>query len=144
MDYKMKKLYGIEKLEPEKQKAVELYFNEAVECFKLKRNLSFVQNLDLFIRGIGAHKLPENYLQDIIDKTKLLVEAVANNQQLDGKIRKDWFHWDKGLYSVASPKKQNRIDKKRFQWESKRAVPYYGKNEEIKKGTYNWRKAELC
>jgi hypothetical protein len=142
MDYKIRELYGIENLEPEKQKAVELYFNEAVECFKLKRNLSFVQNLDLFIRGIGANKLPENDLQDLVDKTKLVVETVANNQF--GKIHKDWFNWDKGLYSANPPVNENKVDKGSFQWESKQTVPYYGKKEGIKKGKYNWRKPELC
>lgn len=145
MDYKIKELFGIDKLEPEKQKAVELHFNEAVECFKLKRNLSFVQNLDLFIRGIGAHNLPENKLQDILDKTKLVVETVANNQQLNGKIYKERFKWDRGLYSAKISKKENKILKDSFKWESTNyEIPYYGKKNEISRENYNWRKRKLC
>jgi hypothetical protein len=106
--------------------------------------MSFAQNLDLFIRSVGAHKLPENYLQDVVDKTKLVVEMVANNQKLDGKIYKERFKWDRGLYSAKSPEQQDKIDKTSYQWESKQTVPYYGKKEDIKLEKYNWRKPELC
>ena len=111
MDSKIRKIYRLDALSENRQKAAEIAFDEAVFSQKHHREYGLIQNIHQFIGALGADKLPEDKIRELVEKTRHIVKAKANQEILN-----------EGHGTPA----EGVIPKRKFKWSKTQKVPKFG------------------